>query len=340
MSHFIMDEDPESLPWTVSQVLRATRNSLIWNGISLSLLLALVWLTGDYLFYFFRGPAVVNDRQLLNAIERNGQRSLIEYIELRDRTLLPTNWREVTTRDGRPYSDVPYFLLPVGDRSKMLVMARSQLDGKHLVGPISGTRELDQRVINAILSEHPEYAGQILPVVLSNVAVFNVPGYLLLGLLIPWGTYCLWNVVRAVMARVNPASHPIETQLAKLGDASALAANLNDEMRSGPVEQIGKASLTPSWILRPTVFSARCVRLEDVVWAYQVNQTTETFLILCQRNGKTTTLLLKPQQAQAAIVSMTRRAPWVLTGYDAHRWKQWQKNREAIIAQSDARRSI
>ncbi len=339
MSSLPVGEHPASETWTTSQVLRATRNSLIWNGISLGLLLVVVWLTSDYLCYFFRGPAVVTDQQLLAAIERNGQRSLIEYVELHDRKLLPTNWQEVTTRDGALHTEFPFFLLPVGERSMILVLARSEHDGRHLVGPLGGTRELEQRVIKAVVDKHPDYAGRILPVVLSNVAAFNVAGYILLALLIPWGAYCLWNVVRAVMARVNPSSHPIETQLAKIGDPSTLAASINDEMRLGPVEQIGKACLTPSWILRPTVFSARCVRLEDVVWAYQVNQSSETFVVLCQRNGNVATILLKPQQAAATVATLARRVPWAFIGYDVNRFKQWQKSRATIIEQVDARRA-
>lgn len=339
MSPLPVDEQLASDTWTTAQVLRATRNSLIWNGISLSLLLAVLWLTGDYLHYFFRGPALITDERLLEAIERNRSNSLIEYVELRDRKLLPTNWQEVTTRDGALHTEFPFFLLPVGERSMILVLARAEHDGQHLVGPIGGTRELEEKVIKAIVAKHPEYAGRILPVVLSNVAAFNVAGYILLALLIPWGSYCLWNVVRAVMARANPSSHPIETQLAKFGDPSVLAASINDEMRAGPVEQIGNAVLTRSWILRPTAFSARCVRLEDVVWAYQVNQSSETFVILCQRNGKVATISLKPPQAQAVVAAVAQRVPWAFIGYDADRWKRWGKNRAAIIEQAEARRA-
>lgn len=339
MSSLPVDEYPASGAWTTSQVLRATRNSLIWNGVSLGLLLVMVWLTSDYLYYFFRGPAAVTDQQLLAAIERNGQRSLIEYVELHDRKLLPTNWQEVTTRDGALHTEFPFFLLPLGEQSMILVLARSEHDGRHLVGPLGGTRELEQQVIKAVVDKHPDYAGRILPVVLNNVAAFHVAGYILLALLIPWGAYCVWNVVRAVMARVNPSSHPIETQLAKLGDPSTLAASINDEMRVGPVEQIGKACLTQSWILRPTVFSAHCVRLEDVVWAYQVNQSSETFVVLCQRNGKTASILLKPQQAEVTVATVARRAPRAFIGYDADRFKQWQKSRATLIEQVDARRA-
>ena len=332
------DAPIDTSPWTEAQVLRATRNSLIWNGISLGVLVLVLWLAGDYFYCVVRGPALLTDAQLLDVIDRNRQRSLIDYVELRDRTLIPTNWQEVSTQDGTPYSKIPFYLLPVGERSFIAVLAESQNDGKRLVGPLSGARELDQRVISAVIRKQPEFTDRILPIVLSNVAAFNVAAYVLLVFLVPWGTYCSWNVARAVVARVNPSSHTIERQLAKSGDAPALAANINHEILSGRAVPFGKAILTDSWILRPTVFSATCVRLQDVVWAYHVQKTTESFVVLCLRTGKMSVVFLKRQQADELVSALARRAPWVLVGYDSDRLKQWQHERAEFIKQTEARR--
>ena len=321
----------DSVNWTETQVRRATRNSLIWNGISLGCLLLLVWVTGDYLYYFFRGPVRVTDEQLLKLIERNGKREPIEYVELLDRTLLETNWQEVSTSDGRPYATVPFFLLPVGDHSMIAVLADSKADGKRLLGPLSSARDLDKRVIANVIKKHPEYAGRILPVVFSNVAAFNVAGYVLLAFLIPWGAYCLRNVIRAVMARVNPASHWIERQLSRLGDATALAANINEEMTRPSVRRFGKSILADSWILRPTVFGAQCVPLAEVVWAYHLQQRSESFVVLCLRSGKIVGVSLKSAQCDELVAAIARRAPQALTGYDPDRLKLWQKNRKEFL---------
>lgn len=335
----MMESSIDSSPWTEKQVLRASRNSLIWNGISLLVLAIVLWLTADYFYCFFRGPVLLTDAQLLEVIERNGQRSLIDYVDLRDRTLIPTNWQEVSTKDGKPYSTVPFFLLPVGERSLIAVLAESQNDGKKLIGPLGPARELDQRVISAVVKKHPEFDGRILPIVLSNVAAFNVGAYVLLVFLVPWGTYCSWNIARAVMARANPSSHSIERQLAKSGDASTLAESINHDVAAGSALPFGKAILTDSWVLRPTVFGATCVRLQDVVWAYHVQRNSESFVVLCLRTGKTSAIFLKRQQADELVTAIARRVPWVTVGYDSERWKQWQKNREQFIAQSEARRN-
>lgn len=320
--------------WIETQVLRATRNSLIWNGISLSVLLLIVWLSSGYLYFFFRGPIALTDQQLLTVLEQNKHLSLMEYVELRDRTLIPTNWQEVTTEDGRPYSTVPFFLLPVGEggHSYIVVLAKAQHDGRRLVGPISGARELDQRVINAIIGKNPEYKGHILPYVLSNVAAFNVAGYLLLTFLIPWGAYCLWNVARAIMSRLNPSTHSIERRLGAFGDdVAALAENINHEVQVGPVTKYGKSLLTNSWILRPTVFNATCVRLQDIVWVYHAQQSAESFVVTCLRTGKMMVVSLKAHQADELVRMIGSRVPWALVGYDKERFKQWKKDPNLMI---------
>ena len=47
----------------------------------------------------------------------------------------------------------------------------------------------------------------------------------------------------------------------------------------------------------------------------------------------------KPQQAEATVATVARRAPWAFIGYDANRFKQWQKSRATLIEQVDARRA-
>ncbi|MBS0204001.1 MAG: hypothetical protein JSS49_13935 [Planctomycetes bacterium] len=336
MSERTSEHPVDSRNWTEIQVQRATRNSLVWNGISLGCLLFLVWLTGDYLYYFFRGPVRVTDEQLLTILDRNRDREPIEYVEMPDRTLIETNWQEVSTSDGRPYSTVPFFLLPVGDQTMILVLADSRDDGKQLLGPLSGARDLDLRVIAKVIQKHPEYADRIQPVVLSNVAAFNVAGYVLMVIMLPWGAYCLRNVIRAVMARVNPASHSIERQLSRLGDAAALAAKINEEMTRPSVRRFGKSILTDSWILRPTVFGAQCVQLVDVVWAYHLQRTSESFVVLCLRNGKVVAVFLKAAQCDELVAAIAERAPAALTGYDPDRMKLWQKNRQEFLRRFEA----
>lgn len=325
--------------WTETQVMRATRNSLIWNGFSLAAWLMLVWLLSDYLFWFCSGPAAVTDTQLLDLIDQNRQRALIGYVELKNRILLPTDWQEVSTRDGKPYSTVPYFLMPTGERHLILVMAKSATDAGHLIGPLSEARDIDLRVLARITQKHPELKDRIVPVVLNHVATFTVFGYALLVILIPWGAYASWNLVRAALARIHPSQHPIERQFCRWGDGPALVDRFNDEIRRDTALRFGKAILTDSWIARPTVFGATCVFLDEIVWAYALHRSTENFAVLQQRTGRTTAIFLSSSDSTALISALATRAPWIVLGFDQQRLKVWLKNRAEIVEMSDQRRA-
>ena len=319
--------------WTDTQVWRATRNSLIWNGISLAILLLILWLLSDYYYYFFRGPVSLTDAQLLTVLERDSQRSLIEYVEFHDRELIPTNWQEISTQDGQPYSTAPYFLLPIDPGKFLLVLTDARSDGKRLKGPLGGAREMDRRVIQAVIEAHPEYQGRILPVVLAGNAAFEVFGYIFLVVIIPWGSYCLLNVARAVMARANPSSHHFLRPLSHFADSAELVASINREVESGSVQQFGKAILTDSWILRPTVFGAFIVRVDDVAWIYHLQRNTESFAVINLRSGKTVAMSLRPQQAEQLVRAIGEKTPWAFIGYTSELSKRWSRNRSELIEQ-------
>src|SRR5207248_2073695 len=102
--------------WVAEQVRRASRNSLLWNGVVLAIMLALVGWSGNYFYHFFRGPQPVDDAAILQWAANPGNGNLLAYVEMRDRKLLPTGWQEVSTSDDAVYSVVPYFMTPIGDK--------------------------------------------------------------------------------------------------------------------------------------------------------------------------------------------------------------------------------
>ncbi|MFO0818301.1 MAG: hypothetical protein U1A77_10195 [Pirellulales bacterium] len=330
-----------SQSWTRTQIARVTRNSLVAHGISLACILLILWLSSSYLTHFFRGPIRPTDQQLTTIIADRGNRSLIAYVELLDRQLIETDWQEVSTSDGRPYSTVPFFLMPVGDQY-LLVLARSAADGRHLIGPIGPLRDMDAKVIEATVRRHPELQGKILPVMMSSVAAFTIWGYVLLTLLIPWSAWTFFRLARTIMARFNPDIHPVARQFAladPLGDASANLPSIDHEMKSGPTLNLGKATLTESWFVRPTTFGMKSLRLDQIVWVYHLRQQYESFVVFALRNGKLFPIPLKDAAIPQVIDFVGQRFPWVLRGYDDERLKLWKRDPREIIALVDARRS-
>src|SRR6185436_15155403 len=137
-----------------------------WNGVVLFLMALLVWFSGNYYYNFFFGPFPFDDARLLQSAENPGSGGLLAYVELQPHPLQETGWKEISTTDGKPYSEVPYFMTPVGDKM-MIVMAKDAADGQHLVGPLYKVRDLEAGVIAFMEERHPELRGRFLPVQLN-----------------------------------------------------------------------------------------------------------------------------------------------------------------------------
>jgi hypothetical protein len=323
--------------WITGQVRRASRNSLIWNGTTLLLFALIAWFSANYYYNFFFGPFPYDDARLLKAAENPGTGNLLAYIELKDRRLLETGWEEISTKDGKPYSVVPYFMTSVGDKL-MIVMAKEAKDGQHLVGPLYKVRDREAGVIAFMEERHPELRGKFLSVQLNGVAAFPVIGWMGLIVGVPVILLCLFNVSRAAWAMQNPFSHRIVRQLAKYGDPKDIVAGIDREMAAGPVARYGKSYLTSLWLLRPTAFGMIVVQLSDVVWMYHLKQT-ESFAVLCLRTGKAIPMPLRGEQVDKLLREVSERVPWALYGYDVETLKMWRKKPADVVALSDEYRS-
>lgn len=188
---------------------RKTYRLLFWNGLFLALLLTLVWASSTYYYYFFFGPVPADDAALLELARHPDKRALLSYVELTDRTLIPTGWREVATVDGKPSYHNPYYLIAVGDRY-LIVHGERDADGKRLIGPI-GRMPLDveSQVVAEIVRERPELDGKFLPLMLRASAAFTVIGYVGLVLLTPLALLLTCNLGKG-LARL---SGPVESKL-------------------------------------------------------------------------------------------------------------------------------
>ena len=326
-----------STGWIAGQVRRASRNSLIWNGVVLFLMALLIWFSGNYYYNFFFGPFPYDDSGILEAAENPGSGGLIAYIELKDHPLITTGAENVVSKNGKPLYATPYFMTPVGDKM-MIVMSKDAGDGKQLVGPLSKVRELEVGLIADLEARDPELRGKFLPVQLNNAAVFKMAGYLGLIAGVPIILLCLVNIGRAVWAMQHPASHRIVRQLAKFGDPKDITAGIDRKMAAGPVARYGKSFLTSLWLLRPTIFGMITVQLADIVWMYHLKQT-ESFAVLCLRTGKTIGMPLRGEQVDQLLREVSERVPWALYGYDVDTLKKWRKRPADIVALSDEQRS-
>jgi hypothetical protein len=163
------------------QICRVSRRLLLWNSIIVALVAIVVCLLWSYLGWFFHGPELEDDAFILDAAKGPTQ-SLIAYVELRDRRLVPTGYVEESSRNGKVYSTMAYYFIAV-DGQSMLVKAPSNAQGQKLVGPLESISvKVDQDALAAIVAKNPQLRDRILPVMLNASAAFNVFGYVFFGI--------------------------------------------------------------------------------------------------------------------------------------------------------------
>lgn len=321
-----------------THVSRTSRNLLIWNGLVVALLLAIILpFGGPYYVNFFRGPIPVDDAYLLQAAKHSDS-GLIAYVELADRPLLPTGWKELSLQDERVYSTTPYFYVAVDDKL-LLVKTDPERDGHRLVGPLQGIHvKTDVEVRDALVAAHPELKDRLLPIMLNGAAAFTVAGYVGLALFIPAFLLCGFNIARALWGLNFPPLHPIARTLARYGEPQQIAAQIDKEVAEGPATTIGPVTVTSLWLLRPTVFGLVACPLSEVVWAYHLVFNGSHMAVVYLRNGRNFGVPLKAAVVPQLLQEIYARIPWVERGCDNATLKRWRTQRQEFLADIERRR--
>jgi hypothetical protein len=166
---------------------------------------------------------------------------------------------------------------------------------------------------------------------LNAEAAFRVIGFIGLAVGIPAALLLGFNVGRALLRMADPRRHPVAR------DAEA-AGEIDHEVAVGPVERFGPATVTRSWLLRPTAFGLTAVRLGEAVWVYGLSVGGRHVAVIRLRSKKTAFVRLPRQALPAALQAIAARAPWALVGFDREREQEWRTRPAGLIAAADARR--
>ena len=236
------------------------------------LLLGVMAALHNYFRGFFQGPIPYDDQKVLAAAaDPNTPLQLIDRVDLGQRQLRATGWKEVMTIDNRPHSSYPYFITTVGN--KLLLVKGEGSDGpRQLLGNLYKIPpDVERDVIGGLEAKHPQLRGRFLPVMVDSAAAFRTFGYVFCALFGPIALLCVWNILSGLRRMARPERHPLMKQLRPFGDLTAVAAAAEREIASGTADSVGLAFVTPSLLLWPRKFTVTIVRLQDVVWMYHHN---------------------------------------------------------------------
>jgi hypothetical protein len=327
--------------YLAGQVRRTSRNLLVWNGAVLLLLLGVMAALHNYFRGFFQGPIPYDDQKVLAAAaDPNTPLQLIDRVDLGQRQLRATGWKEVMTIDNRPHSSYPYFYTTVGNKL-LLVKGEGSPGARQLLGNLYKIpADVERDVIGGLEAKHPQLRGQFLPVMVDSAAAFRTFGYVFFALFGPIALVCIWNILSGLRRIGRPERHPLMKQLRPFGDLTAVAAAVDREIARGTADSIGPVFVTPSLLLWPRKFTVAIMRLQDVVWMYHHNLASHGVhsAIFHLRTKKITGVVLRKQLVSELLAAVTARVPWSIVGYNVELGKTWRKDPDAVIAMADARR--
>ncbi len=207
--------DPDG--YLARQVRRTSRNLILWNAAVFFLLLGVMAALHNYFRGFFQGPIPYDNQKVLAAAaDPNAPLELIDRVDLGERQLRATGWKEVMTIDNRPRSSYPYFYTSVGNRL-LLVKGEGSVGPRHLVGNLYKIPpDVERDVIGGLEAQHPQWRGQFLPVMVDAAAAFRTFGYVFFGLFGPIALLCIWNIFNGLRRIARPERHPLMKQLRRV----------------------------------------------------------------------------------------------------------------------------
>ncbi|HYX67792.1 MAG TPA: DUF6709 family protein [Terriglobales bacterium] len=329
--------------YIAQQIRRCNRNSLLFAGITLLVLVLATAASWRYLYNFFRGPFSTDPFQLLTVSDPDTLKQYFVTIPAGE----PLDTGGAEEENG--VAKARFVAVVVGHRF-LLVKVPADSQAKQISGELTTIPgEVRSKIVAPTEASQAGLQGSFLPFMLDASDGFRTPGYVGLGLGL------LFAVIAVLVLRSSyssdPTNHPILLRLQKLGPGLELAANIDQEMNSGQALKFGlSAMLTPSWLLSPGTFSLKLLRLQDLVWFYKKVTTHrvnfvpvgKTYSVMLWDRYKTVSLVemgRKEELGNSLLQELVRRAPWALAGYSADLQKLWQKDFRGVVAAVDERRA-
>jgi len=328
--------------YIAQQIRRCNRNSLAFFAVTMALLLLAGAASWRYLYNFFRGPFPTDPFQLLTVNDPGTLKQYFVTIPAGE----PINTGGSEEEDGQ--TKARFVAVVVGHR--FLLVKAPLNDQKEFTGELTAIpEEVRSKIVAPSEAGEADLKGSFLPVMLDASDSFRSPGYWGLGIGLAFAVIAV-AVLRGSYSS-DPARHPIIVRLEKLGPGLDLAANIDQEMHSGQVLKFGPtALLTPSWLLSPSTFSLKLLRLQDLAWFYKKVTTHrvnfvpvgKSYSVVAWDRYKTVFMVemgRKEEAGNSLLQELVRRAPWAIAGYSADLQKLWLKDYRQVVAAVEERKA-
>ncbi len=337
------------------QINRSNRNMLMSNLSLLTVPVAIAVLGVGYWQNFFAGPVTMTPKQL--AAVKSAESLQHDYIAVKGDKTIDSGMTEITQtkKHGSVTSErtsANFVALAVDDQLLIVKAKPENAAATSFVGQIKPVPDdVRSNLIAPLLKKHPDAEGMFYPYMLDQAEDYKSNGYWGLAIGIPCLALSVWNLQKVGRRWGKPAQHPIAQQLGKMGDATTdattIAANIEQEITAPNTHKIGKVTITPSWVFRPTTYGLQALQLEDLVWFYQKVTTHRTngvptgktySTVLYDRAGRTFEMNSSEKQVTEILNILYDKAPWAISGYSDDLQKMWKKERTSLIAAVDERR--
>ncbi len=166
-------------------------------------------------------------------------------------------------------------------------------------------------------------------------ATIHLPNMLFLLLT----AFPVWNIVRGILRLKDSSTHPVVRRLGAYGPVDEMCRHIDTDWVAGVVTVI-PAKLTQYWLIVPTFFTCIVVPLDEIVWIYQRTYVTKgrSFAVVVRdRRGRYEEFTCGMFQVNKIISQVTKKRPWIVSGYTGKLAVQFSSNRAQFIADVDSR---
>jgi hypothetical protein len=323
--------------WIGRRIRRAGRTQL-WCGVALCALAAGIARVGRDRFYdTLAGPTTVDAEGLL-AADAAGR------LHLRAITFSSDTVHDTGAALGSPSRrdkiQARYLAVAAGDRW-LLVKAPVDHEGSSFTGLVTDLNTDERtKVIAGFARARGIDPAQFLPFQLDETLVPDRPAVAgLLFLVVFLGTGVVLTAVGLRRLR-RPETHPLARALERFGPPAEVADAVG---RSGQPLRVGPIEFSGDWFVCQAPRTGWTVfRVDDLVWVHALQETinrTPLYRVkLYDRGGVMFVGRGRKDVIEAAVATVTAKAPWLVVGWDERVAKEWQADPASLVPRVEERR--